>query len=78
MDAEAGISTEDLTLDHTSSRVTLLIKMSKANTVGKGVERMLQRLCAGHQCKEECPCLVSQEVLGKVEKYSGTDPRWRL
>eukprot|EP00435_Cladocopium_sp_Y103_P056771 s1426_g19.t1 len=68
----ANICTEDIMLDHTVRRVTLTLKMTKTDPEAKGVRRTLQCLCSGNNCEVECPFIVSQSLLGKVEKFNGT------
>eukprot|EP00435_Cladocopium_sp_Y103_P029770 s454_g7.t1 len=68
----ANVDTEDITLDHTSRRVTLALKMTKMDQGAKGVKRTLQCLCTNNNCEPECPFIVSQNLVEKVEKFNGT------
>eukprot|EP00435_Cladocopium_sp_Y103_P026763 s1801_g6.t1 len=68
----ANVDTEDIMLDHTSRRVTLALKMTKMDQGAKGVKRTLQCLCTSNNCEPECPFLVSQNLVEKVEKFNGT------
>lgn len=68
----AALDTGDLTIDHTTKRVSLYLKMSKVDPTGKGVTRTLQCLCVGNDCDRECPYNVSMDLVCAVEKFNGT------
>eukprot|EP00435_Cladocopium_sp_Y103_P074181 s120_g47.t1 len=68
----AGITTEDLMMDHLSKKVTLHLRMSKTDSEGKGVRRTLQCLCTGKCCDWECPYVLSKDLVEKVEGFNGT------
>eukprot|EP00435_Cladocopium_sp_Y103_P003205 s166_g1.t1 len=68
----AGITTEDLMIDHLSKKVTLHLRMSKTDSEGKGVRRTLQCLCTGRCCDWECPYVLSKDLVEKVENFNGT------
>lgn len=68
----AALCTNDLTIDHTSKRVSLYLKMSKMDASGKGVTRTLQCLCVGNDCSKECPYGVTTDLVCAVEKFNGT------
>ena len=46
--------------------------MTKKDTEAKGARRTLQCLCPGNNFETNCPFMISQDILTKVEKFNGT------